>query len=90
MFQHGTVRRLGYLDAAANPPSWPPEPGPLNPLPHATVRIAGNEIVVDFDVDIVLNPGSREQRLVVSSGSPIRFVYRDGQFVLEGETEDPS
>ncbi|CAN5727549.1 hypothetical protein BH23GEM11_BH23GEM11_04460 [soil metagenome] len=89
VFQDGTVRHLGHLDAAANPPPWRPVDGPSNPLPHATLRTAGDEITIDFEVDIVLNPGGREERLVKRSGSPIRFVYRDREFVLEGDPGDP-
>jgi hypothetical protein len=89
LFQGGSVRHLGHLDAAANPPPSTPAGGPLDPLPFATLRTSGDEIIVEFDVDIVLHPETREARLMERSGAPIRFVHREGEFVLEGETRGP-
>ena len=60
----------------------------VNPLDRARVFLDNGLYTIEFDTNIVLNPGSMEEKLIESKGGKILFNYDGKSFVmkyLEGE-----
>jgi hypothetical protein len=76
---HGTdLRDLGYLEVAEDAGEFT-----INPLPAARVRLINGIWSVEFDVDLVWNPGGGDERpLPRRNGKPHLFRNDSGQFAL--------
>jgi len=55
----------------------------VNPLDRARVFMKNGRYTIEFDTDIVLNPGGMEERLIKSEGGKILFHYDGKSFVME-------
>jgi hypothetical protein len=55
----------------------------INPLDGARVFIEKGSYTIEFDTDIVLDPGGMEERLIESEGGKILFHYDGKSFVME-------
>jgi hypothetical protein len=55
----------------------------INPLDRARVFIENGRYTIEFDTDIVLDPGGMGERLIESKGGKILFRYNGENFVME-------
>jgi len=55
----------------------------INPLDRARVFMKNGRYIIEFDTDIVLNPGGVEERLIKSEGVKILFHYDGKSFIME-------
>jgi hypothetical protein len=55
----------------------------INPLDRARVFIKNGIYTIEFDTDIVLDPGRIDERLIESQGGKILFRYNGENFVME-------
>jgi hypothetical protein len=55
----------------------------INPLDRARVFLRNGRYTVEFDTDIVLEPGGMEERLIESEVGKILFHYDGKSFVME-------
>jgi hypothetical protein len=55
----------------------------IKPLDRARVFIKNGRYTIEFDTDIVLDPGGMEERLIESKGKKILFHYNGKSFVME-------